>query len=140
MKGCLPSLCNQKTTPMSISLCLMVRNEEEKLAACLQSAAGLVDETIVVDTGSTDGTRELASKLGARLFEFPWCDDFAAARNECIRHARGDFIFWMDADESIDSSNREKLRLLFNTLPRHGDRETRTRSQWSVVSGQKEEH
>jgi glycosyltransferase involved in cell wall biosynthesis len=58
------------------------------------------------------------------VFEFPWCDDFAAARNECIRHARGDFIFWMDADESIDSSNREKLRLLFNTLPRHGDTET----------------
>src|SRR6266851_2115002 len=72
---------------MSISLCLMVRNEEDKLAACLQSAADLVDETIVVDTGSTDGTRELAAKLGARVFEESWCDDFAAARNECIRQA-----------------------------------------------------
>src|SRR5439155_13065719 len=109
---------------MSVSLCLMVRNEEQKLVACLQSAADLVDEVIVVDTGSMDGTRELATKLGARVVEFPWCDDFAAARNECIRHARGDFIFWMDADESIDSSNREKLRLLFNSLPRRGDTET----------------
>lgn len=72
---------------MSVSLCLVVRNEEEKLGACLQSAADLVAETIVVDTGSADGTRELAAKLGAQVFDFPWCDDFAAARNECIRHA-----------------------------------------------------
>jgi len=95
----------------------MVRNEEEKLAACLQSAADLVHETIVVDTGSTDSTRELAAQLGARVFELPWGDDFAGARNECIRHATGDFIFWMDADEVIDSSNREKLKILFNGLP-----------------------
>src|SRR5712691_12482782 len=101
---------------MSVSLCLMVRNEEANLAACLQSAADLVDETIVVDTGSTDGTRELAAKLGARVFEFPWCDDFAAGRNECIRHATGEFIFWMDADERIDEVNREKLRVLFRSL------------------------
>jgi len=97
---------------MSVSLCLMVRNEEEKLAACLQSAADFVNETIVVDTDSTDGTRELAAKLGARVFGFPWSDDFAAGRNECIRHATGDFIFWMDADERIDQANREKLRVL----------------------------
>jgi tetratricopeptide (TPR) repeat protein len=91
----------------------------------------LVDETIVVDTGSTDGTRELAAKLGARVFQFPWVDDFAAARNECIRHAKGDFIFWMDADERVDEANREKLRILFENLRihdagtrRHGDTET----------------
>src|SRR6266849_157291 len=102
---------------MTVSLCLMARKEEEKLAACLHSAADLGDETIVVDTGSIDGTRELAAKLGARMFEFPWCDDFAAARNECIRHATGDFIFWMDADERIDEVNREKLRVLFRSLP-----------------------
>jgi len=65
---------------MTISLCLMARDEEEKLAACLQSAADLVDETIVVDTGSTDDTRDLAAKLGAKVFEFPWCDDFATGR------------------------------------------------------------
>lgn len=101
---------------MTVSLCLMARNEEENLAACLQSAADLVDETIVVDTGSTDSTRDLAGKLGAQVFEFPWVNDFAAARNECIRQATGDFIFWMDADERIDSLNREKLRALFRGL------------------------
>src|SRR5260370_42399374 len=119
-------------TPMSISLCLMVRNEEAKLAGCLQSAADLVDETIVVDTGSTDGTRDLAAKLGARVFEFPWCDDFAAVRNECIRHAAGDFIFWMDADERLDEGNREKLRVLFQSL-------RSLRSQGSGVRSQRTE-
>lgn len=69
---------------MSVSLCVMVRNEEAKLSACLQSAADLADETIMVDTGSTDGTRELAAKLATRVFEFPWCNDFAARRNECV--------------------------------------------------------
>jgi glycosyltransferase involved in cell wall biosynthesis len=102
----------------------MVRSEEQTLATCLQSAADLVDEVIVVDTGSTDGTRALAAKLGARVYEFPWVDDFAAARNECIRHARGQWIFWMDADEVVDDLNREKLRALFHQLPRHGDTET----------------
>src|SRR6266567_7948235 len=101
--------------PMSVSLCLMVRNEEAKLATCLQSAIDLVHETIVLDTGSTDGTRDLAAKLGARVFDFPWCDDFAAVRNDCIRHATGDFIFWMDADERVDEENREKLRALFES-------------------------
>src|SRR6266567_7870567 len=110
--------------PMSVSLCLMVRNEEAKLATCLQSAIDLVHETIVLDTGSTDGTRELATKLGARVFDFPWCDDFAAGRNECIRHATGDFIFWMDADERIDSLNREKLRALFQGLPEVRDQKS----------------
>src|SRR5260370_12462603 len=110
-------------TPMSISLCLMVRNEEAKLAGCLQSAADLVDETIVVDTGSTDGTRDLAAKLGARVFEFPWCDDFAAVRNECIRHATGDFIFWMEADERLDEANREKLGALFRRVDKETGRQ-----------------
>ncbi len=65
---------------MTVSLWLMVPNEEEQLAACLESAPDLVDETIVVDTGSTDGTRELAAKLGAQVFEFSWCDNFAAGQ------------------------------------------------------------
>jgi glycosyltransferase involved in cell wall biosynthesis len=67
----------------------MVRNEEAALPGCLQSAADLVDEIIVIDTGSTDRTKEVAASFGAKVFDFPWCDDFAAARNECIRHARG---------------------------------------------------
>jgi len=66
----------------------MVRNEEAVLPGCLQSTADLVNEIIVVDTGSTDRTKEIAASFRAKVFDFPWIDDFAAARNECIRHAR----------------------------------------------------
>jgi pentatricopeptide repeat protein len=99
-----------------VTLSLIVRNEEANLPACLSSAADLVDEIIVVDTGSTDGTRELAARLGARVFDFPWRDDFAAARNASIEHATGDWIFWLDADDWIDAENRERLRQLFAGL------------------------
>jgi glycosyltransferase involved in cell wall biosynthesis len=97
---------------MPISLTLIVKNEELTLPACLASVAGLVDEILVVDTGSTDRTREVAAGLGARVVEFPWCDDFAAARNEGLKHASGKWIFWLDADERLDEVNREKFRAL----------------------------
>jgi tetratricopeptide (TPR) repeat protein len=99
-----------------VSLCLIVKNEEANLPACLGSAADLADEIIVVDTGSTDRTKEVAARFGARVFDFPWCDSFAAARNECLRHATGDWIFWLDADDRLDEDNRTKLRALFAGL------------------------
>src|SRR5713101_3904817 len=102
---------------MSISLCLMVRNEARNLASCLQSAYDLVDETIVIDTGSADTTKEIATSFGAKVFDFPWIDDFSAGRNECIRRATSDWIFWMDADERLDECNRKKLKTLFQSLP-----------------------
>jgi GT2 family glycosyltransferase len=102
---------------MRVSLCLIVKNEESNIAACLQSAAGLCDEVIAVDTGSTDRTREIATELGARVFEFAWVDSFSAARNECLKHATGDWIFWLDADDRIDDDNRRKLKDLFASLP-----------------------
>jgi glycosyltransferase involved in cell wall biosynthesis len=101
---------------MSVSLCMIVRNEEQTLPRCLSSVAGLVDETIVVDTGSTDKTKAIAASLGARVFDFLWCDDFAAARNESIRHASGQWIFWLDADDLVDDENRARLRDLFSGL------------------------
>ena len=67
-----------------------LRDEEKNLGDCLRSAEGLFDEIIVLDTGSTDRTKEIAHSLGARVFEFPWVDSFAAARNESIGHATGD--------------------------------------------------
>src|SRR5207249_9840407 len=76
-----------------VSLCMIVKNEEDNLPACLASAAGLFHEVIVVDTGSTDRTREIAAACGARVFDFPWVDSFAAARNESLRHATGDWAF-----------------------------------------------
>jgi tetratricopeptide (TPR) repeat protein len=99
-----------------VSLCLIGKNEENNLPACLESARGLCDEIIVVDTGSADRTKEIASGFGARVFDFPWCDDFSAARNESLRHATGDWIFWLDADDRLDEDNRQKLRSLFDSL------------------------
>jgi glycosyltransferase involved in cell wall biosynthesis len=95
---------------------MIVKNEEDNLPACLDCAAGLVDEIIVVDTGSTDRTREVAAQRGARVFDFPWIDDFATARNETLRHATGEWIFWLDADDRLDEDNRRRLRSLLDEL------------------------
>jgi GT2 family glycosyltransferase/tetratricopeptide (TPR) repeat protein len=99
-----------------VSACLIVKNEEANLPACLESVADLVDEIIVVDTGSSDATKEVAARFSAQVFDFPWVDSFAAARNESLRHATGDWIFWLDADDRIDEANRRRLRALFDQL------------------------
>jgi hypothetical protein len=96
---------------------MIVRDEEAHLSACLATAADLVDELVVVDTGSRDGTREVARRWGARVYDFPWGDDFASARNESVRRAGADWIFWLDADDRIDETNRARLRTLFAGLP-----------------------
>ena len=106
----------KKTRP-GVSLCLIVKNEEDNLADCLQSAADLVEEIIVVDTGSEDRTKEIAVSFGAKVFDFPWVDSFCAARNESLRHAGCDWIFWLDADDRLDDDNRQKLKALFAELP-----------------------
>ena len=95
---------------------MIVKNEEANLPACLESVRGLFDEIIIVDTGSTDHTKEIAAAFGAKVFEFTWVDSFAAARNECLRHATGNWIFWMDADDRLDEANRQKLLALFANL------------------------
>ncbi|SIN68768.1 Glycosyltransferase like family 2 [Singulisphaera sp. GP187] len=102
--------------PCRVSLTMIVRNEEANLPACLTSAAGLFDEIVIVDTGSTDRTIEIARSFGARVFEFPWVDDFAAARNAALARATGDYAFWLDADDRIESPHRERLRTLFDGL------------------------
>src|SRR5579883_235044 len=104
------------TMATRVSLCLIVKNGEATLPTCLRSVADLVAEMIVVDTGSADRTKEIAAALGARVFDFVWCDSFAAARNESLRHACGDWIFWLDADEYVNEENRGKLRALFASL------------------------
>jgi GT2 family glycosyltransferase/Flp pilus assembly protein TadD len=101
----------------TVSLCLIVRDEEANIRACLEPVLALFHEIIVVDTGSTDRTREIARELGAKVFDFPWCDSFASARNECLKQATGDWIFWLDADDRVDEANVEKLRQLFAELP-----------------------
>jgi glycosyltransferase involved in cell wall biosynthesis len=84
-----------------LSLCMIVKNEQENLARCLASAKPYVDEMIVVDTGSFDGTPEIALNYGAKVSYFEWCDDFAAARNCSIFQASGDWILVLDADEEL---------------------------------------
>src|SRR5205823_5094968 len=113
-----PSPVPQVPTPSSapVSLCMIVKNEEENLAACLQSVQGLVKEMIIVDTGSTDRTKEIAASFGAKVYDFTWIDNFAAARNESLRHATGRWIFWLDADERLDETNRRRLREIFAGL------------------------
>jgi tetratricopeptide (TPR) repeat protein len=99
-----------------VSLTMIVRNEEENLSACLASAADLFDEIVVLDTGSTDRTVAVARSFGARVFDFAWVDDFAAARNAALGHATGAYAFWLDADDRIEPPQNDRLRALFDGL------------------------
>ena len=101
---------------MDVSLCVIARDEEANLPACLASAAGLVSEVVVVDTGSVDRTREVAAGPGVKVVDFAWSDDFAAARNAGLDHASGAWIFWLDADDRLDDANRGLLKSLFAGL------------------------
>jgi GT2 family glycosyltransferase/tetratricopeptide (TPR) repeat protein/SAM-dependent methyltransferase len=100
-----------------LSLCMIVRNNAGTVGACLESIKPWVDEMIVVDTGSTDATPDICRELGAEVHHFPWPDSFAIARNESLKYARGQWIFWMDSDDVIDADNGRKLRQLVNSLP-----------------------
>jgi glycosyltransferase involved in cell wall biosynthesis len=104
-----------------VSLTMIVRNEEQNLPRCLESVRGLFDEIVVVDTGSTDRTKEIAAGFGARLVDFAWIDDFAAARNVALGHATGSYAFWLDADDVIEPPERQKLEALLRTLRPHGN-------------------
>ena len=100
--------------PHTLSLCMIVRDNEDTIGPCLESIRPWVDEIIIVDTGSIDRTPEICREYGARMFEFPWCDDFSAARNESIKHATGKWIFWMDSDDTITEECGRKLKELAN--------------------------
>jgi hypothetical protein len=95
-----------------LSLCMIVRDNAKTLPARLESIRPWVDEMIVVDTGSVDETPRIVESSGAKLFHFHWCDDFSAARNESLRHATGDWLFWMDSDDTITPECGRGLREL----------------------------
>ena len=95
-----------------LSLCLIVRDEAERIGRCLDAALPIADEIVVVDTGSTDGTAAIAEAKGARVVPFVWIDDFAAARNAALDAARGDWILMLDADEVLERPRPARLRTL----------------------------
>jgi len=100
----------------TISLCMIVKNEEEVLGRCLQSVKHIVDEIIIVDTGSTDDTKEIAKKFEAKIFDFEWCNDFSKARNYCFSLANKDYILWIDADDVMEEKEQLKLSKLKESL------------------------
>jgi glycosyltransferase involved in cell wall biosynthesis len=93
-----------------LSLCMIVKNEEKVLARCLESVQGFVDEIIVVDTGSTDNTKDIASQYTEHVYDFVWINDFAIAKNEAIRKATSKWILVLDADEYLDRDQKDELR------------------------------
>ena len=93
-----------------ISACMIVKNEEWIIGKTLPSLVKCLDEVVVVDTGSTDRTPDLARELGAKVSNFKWIDDFAAARNESLKQATGDWILWIDADEYLKEEDLLKLK------------------------------
>lgn len=95
---------------LKISLCMIVKNEEKMLRGSLTSVQGFVDEIIIVDTGSTDKTVEIAKEFGAKIYYFNWINDFAVARNESIKYATGHWILYLDADERIKHKDFTLLR------------------------------
>ena len=100
----------------TISLCMIVKNEEKILARCLDSLKGIMDELIIVDTGSTDRTKEIAQHYTDKVFDFKWTDDFSAARNFSFSKATMDYIYVADADEVLDAENHLKFKQVKSVL------------------------
>lgn len=93
-----------------LSLSMIVKNEENFLEGCLESVQGIVDEIVIVDTGSTDRTIEIAERYNAKIHYFEWIDDFAAARNEALKHCTSKWILYLDADERLKVQEKDTLR------------------------------
>lgn len=94
---------------ISLSICMIVKNEEDVLSRCLECAKKIADEIIIVDTGSTDNTKEIAKKYTDKVYYFKWCDDFSKARNFSFSKATKDYIMWLDADDIILEEDITKL-------------------------------
>jgi glycosyltransferase involved in cell wall biosynthesis len=101
---------------ITISLCMIVKNEERTLERCLTSVKEIADEIVIVDTGSTDLTKEIAARFTDKIYHFKWIDDFAAARNFAFQQATKEYILWLDADDVFEEEDRNKLIQLKKTL------------------------
>lgn len=102
---------------MTISLCMIVKNEEAVIGRCLDTVRDIADEILLVDTGSTDQTVDIAKKYTNSIYHFPWRDDFSAARNFAFSKAKMDYQMWLDADDVIEPGDREKFLQLKRHMP-----------------------
>lgn len=126
-----------------LSLCMIAKDEADNIAACVESVRGLVDEIVVVDTGSADQTQEVARSLGAKVYFFAWNNDFSAARNESLRYATGEWILVLDADEVIDARDHRRIRKLLSVKNVDGYRLVQrtyqnqsTLAEWKVLEAE----
>ena len=101
---------------ITISVCMIVKNEEKRLKRCLDSLQGLADEIVIADTGSTDATKEIAKRYTDQIYDFTWTGDFSEARNFVFSRATREYIYSADADEVLSEENRERFRILKETL------------------------
>lgn len=106
---------------ISISLCMIVKDEEDVIGRCLDSVRDLVDEIIIADTGSTDKTREIVREYTDKIYDFPWRQDFAAARNFAFSKASMEYQMWLDADDVFEEEDRKKFRELKENLDSAAD-------------------
>ena len=132
----------QPPKPPTISLCMIVRDEENFIGQAIESVRSIVSEIIIVDTGSTDRTLEIAKRYGAKIFHRTWDDDFSAPRNLSLSHATGDWILVLDADEAIAGSDLDELRRMttepatcWEFLQRHYSNDHRL-SEFKPVTGE----
>ncbi len=100
----------------SLSVCMIVKNEEEVLDRCLSCIKNVADEIVIVDTGSTDTTKNIARLYTQYVYDFAWVDDFAAARNHSFSKATMDYVMWLDADDVIDEANQARLTELLRNM------------------------
>lgn len=106
---------------ITVSVCMIVRDESPVLARCLDGVSVFADEIVIVDTGSIDDTREIALRYTDRVYDFPWIDDFAAARNVSFSYASMDYVMWLDADDVISYADAMLIKELKHTLPGETD-------------------
>lgn len=106
---------------ITLSLCMIVKDEEKTLGRCLKSVITFIDEIIIVDTGSIDRTKEIAAKFNSKIFDFKWENDFAKARNFAFEKATKEYVLWLDGDDFIDRENIQKIEDLIRNFDRSLD-------------------